>query len=114
MPTPTEIFEKTAAAPSKTEDFTFYTTVATEVCESLKAEIDNGVEVDDAWHNKVDTYLQYVLDYYPDEAVPPAVRMALTTYQLPLDASKLKSFESHDGRLSRVVMASMQARQSQD
>lgn len=102
------IFDGTATAPATYEFYRhaeFYTELASTVCTKLKSTVADTVT--EQWHANADSFLKYILDWYPDEEVAPAVKMALTEYQLPLDASKLNSFDSHDGRLTKMVMASL-------
>ena len=106
-PTVESIFSGEALAPSEYNGYgaNLYTLLATAVCTELKSTVTDPVT--EQWHTNADSFLKYILDWYPDEEVAPSVKMALTEYQLPLDASKLNSFDSHDGRLTKMVMASL-------
>ena len=55
-----------------------------------------------------DRFFRYMMDNFPTELVVMGAKTALTTYNLPLDASKMKSFNEFHKRFGKYVLSAME------
>jgi len=60
------------------------------LCYELKDMADKKVK---DWDAKADNFFRYMMDCFPTELVVMGAKTALTNYNLPLDATKLKNFD---------------------
>ena len=74
------------------------------LCYELKERADKKVK---DWDKMADRFFQYMMKNFPTELVVMGAKTALTNYDLPLDASKMKSFDEFHKRFGKYVMSAM-------
>ena len=74
------------------------------LCYELKDRADKKVK---GWDKMADCFFKYMMKNFPTELVVMGAKTALTNYDLPLDASKMKSFEEFHSRYGKYVMNAM-------
>jgi MoxR-like ATPase len=74
------------------------------LCYELKDRADKKVQ---GWDKMADCFFKYMMKNFPTELVVMGAKTALTNYDLPLDASKMKSFEEFHSRYGKYVMNAM-------
>ena len=75
------------------------------LCYELKERADKKVK---DWDAMADRFFQYMMKNFPTELVVMGAKTALTNYDLPLDASKMKSFDEFHKRFGKYVMNAME------
>ena len=75
------------------------------LCYELKERADKKVE---KWDAMADRFFNYMMSNFPTELVVMGAKTALTNYDLPLDASKMKSFDEFHKRFGKYVMNAME------
>ena len=75
------------------------------LCYELKERADKKVE---KWDAMADRFFEYMMKNFPTELVVMGAKTALTNYDLPLDASKMKSFDDFHKRFGKYVMNAME------
>jgi len=75
------------------------------LCYELK---DLAEKNDKGWDNKADNFFRYMMDNFPTELVVMGAKVALTNYDLPLDASKMKNFDEFHKRFGKYVLSAME------
>lgn len=55
-----------------------------------------------------DRFFGYMMTNFPTELVVMGAKTALTTYNLPLDASKMASFSEFHKRFGKYVLSAME------
>ena len=75
------------------------------LCYDLK---DLAEKKDKAWDSKADNFFRYMMDNFPTELVVMGAKVALTNYDLPLDASKMKNFDEFHKRFGKYVLSAME------
>jgi len=75
------------------------------LCYELKERADKKVE---KWDAMADRFFNYMMTNFPTELVVMGAKTALTNYDLPLDASKMKSFDEFHKRFGKYVMNAME------
>ena len=75
------------------------------LCYELKERADKKVE---KWDAMADRFFEYMMKNVPTELVVMGAKTALTTYDLPLDASQMKSFDEFHKRFGKYVMNAME------
>jgi hypothetical protein len=56
-----------------------------------------------------DYFFRYMMDNFPTELVVMGAKTALTNYDLPLDATKMKSFDEFHKRFGKYVLSAMES-----
>jgi hypothetical protein len=56
-----------------------------------------------------DMFFRYMMDNFPTELVVMGAKTALTNYDLPLDATKMKSFDEFHKRFGKYVLSAMES-----
>lgn len=74
------------------------------LCYELQALVDKA---DKDFNSKTDHFFQFMMDNFPTELVVMGARTAIATYNLPLDPTRMKSFESFQNRFGKYVMSAM-------
>ena len=74
------------------------------LCYELKDRADKKVK---GWDTMADCFFEYMMKNFPTELVVMGAKTALTNYDLPLDASKMKSFDEFHQRYGKYVMNAM-------
>lgn len=60
------------------------------------------------WDGMADYFFRYMMDNFPTELVVMGAKTALTNYDLPLDATKMKSFDDFHRRFGKYVLQAME------
>ena len=75
------------------------------LCYELK---DRAEKKAKGWDDMADNFFSYMMTNFPTELVVMGAKTALTNYDLPLDASKMKSFDEFHKRFGKYVLSAMQ------
>jgi hypothetical protein len=60
------------------------------------------------WDDMADKFFRYMMDNFPTELVVMGAKTALTNYDLPLDATKMNSFDEFHKRFGKYVLSAME------
>jgi len=74
------------------------------LCYELKERADKKVK---GWDEMSDNFFRYMMDNFPTELVVMGAKTALTNYDLPLDTTKMTSFNEFNTRFGKYVMKAM-------
>jgi len=80
-------------------------TLTTSLCYELR---DVAEKQDKKFNEKADRFFEYMMANFPTELVVMGAKTALTNYNLPLDASKMKSFDEFHKRFGKYVLSAME------
>jgi AAA domain (dynein-related subfamily) len=75
------------------------------LCYELK---DRAEKKSKNWDDNADCFFRYMMDNFPTELVVMGAKTALTNYDLPLDATKMKSFDEFHKRFGKYVLSAME------
>ena len=75
------------------------------LCYELKDRAEKKVK---GWDEQADHFFRYMMDNFPTEIVVMGAKTALTNYDLPLDATKMKSFDEFHKRFGKYVLRAME------
>jgi hypothetical protein len=75
------------------------------LCYELK---DRAEKKTAKWDDLADKFFRYMMDNFPTELVVMGAKTALTNYDLPLDATKMKSFDEFHKRFGKYVLSAME------
>ena len=75
------------------------------LCYELK---DCAEKKDKKFDDKADKFFEYMMANFPTELVVMGAKTALTNYDLPLDATKMKSFDEFHKRFGKYVLSAME------
>jgi len=75
------------------------------LCYELK---DRAEKKTAKWDDMADKFFRYMMDNFPTELVVMGAKTALTNYDLPLDATKMKSFDEFHKRFGKYVLTAME------
>ena len=75
------------------------------LCYELK---DRAEKKTKGWDDMADLFFRYMMDNFPTELVVMGAKTALTNYDLPLDATKMKSFDEFHKRFGKYVLSAME------
>jgi hypothetical protein len=75
------------------------------LCYELK---DRAEKKSKDWDSMADNFFRYMMDNFPTELVVMGAKTALTNYDLPLDATKMKSFDEFHKRFGKYVLSAME------
>jgi hypothetical protein len=75
------------------------------LCYELKDCAEKG---DKKFDDKADLFFRYMMDNFPTELVVMGAKTALTNYELPLDATKMKNFDEFHKRFGKYVLSAME------
>ena len=76
------------------------------LCYELK---DRAEKKTKNWDDNADAFFRYMMDNFPTELVVMGAKTALTNYDLPLDATKMKSFDEFHKRFGKYVLSAMES-----
>ena len=76
------------------------------MCYELKQSL--GVVKDAEFHNMSDNFFRFAMDNFETELVVMGARIALTTYNLPFQPTKLKNFDEFHQRYGKYILASQE------
>ena len=60
------------------------------------------------WNEQSDFFFRFMMDNFPTEIVVMGAKVALTQYNLPFDASKLKSFDEFHDKYGKYIISAME------
>ena len=75
------------------------------LCYELKDQADKKSKTFDS---QADNFFRYMMDNFPTELVVMGAKTGLTNYNLPLDATKMKSFDEFHKRFGKYVLSAME------
>ena len=75
------------------------------LCYELK---DRAEKKTKEWDGMADNFFAYMMANFPTELVVMGAKTALTNYDLPLDATKMKSFDEFHKRFGKYVLSAME------
>jgi hypothetical protein len=75
------------------------------LCYELKDRADKKAK---GWDSMADNFFRYMMDCFPTELVVMGAKTALTNYDLPLDATKMKNFDEFHKRFGKYVLSAME------
>lgn len=75
------------------------------LCYELKDRADKKAK---GWDANADAFFRYMMDNFPTELVVMGAKTALTNYNLPLDATKMQSFDEFHKRFGKYVLQAME------
>ena len=102
MPKPEEILSGKVTTLDVKEVSAMYSLVIS-MCYELKDAVEN--KVDDAkFHTMADYFFRYMMDNFETELVVMGARIALTTYNLPFQPTKLKHFDDFHNRYGKYIL----------
>ncbi len=79
--------------------------LTTSLCYELK---DRAEKKSKEWDKMADRFFRYMMDNFSTEIVVMGAKTALTNYNLPLDASKMESFDEFHKRFGKYVLKAME------
>ncbi len=74
------------------------------MCYELKEA--HGSVKESEWHSMTDNFFRFMMDNFETELVVMGARIALTTYNLPFQPTKLKNFDEFHNRYGKYILAS--------
>jgi len=75
------------------------------LCYELKEQAEKKAK---NWDDMADCFFRYMMDNFPTEIVVMGAKTALSNYNLPLDATKMKSFDEFHKRFGKYVLSAME------
>lgn len=75
------------------------------LCYELKDQAEKKAK---DWDSQADNFFRYMMDNFPTELVVMGAKTALTNYDLPLDATKMKNFDEFHKRFGKYVLSAME------
>jgi hypothetical protein len=75
------------------------------LCYELKDQAEKKAK---DWDSQADLFFRYMMDNFPTELVVMGAKTALTNYDLPLDATKMKNFDEFHKRFGKYVLSAME------
>jgi hypothetical protein len=106
MPKPEEILSGKVKDLQVKEVSAMYSLVIS-MCYELKGAIERKV-ADKEFHVMSDNFFRYMMDNFETELVVMGARIALTTYNLPFQPTKLKNFDEFHQRYGKYILQASQ------
>jgi hypothetical protein len=79
--------------------------LVTSLCYELKDAVEKKVD-DKKFHEMSDNFFKYMMDNFETELVVMGARIALTTYDLPFQPTKLKHFDEFHAKYGKYILQS--------
>jgi hypothetical protein len=76
------------------------------LCYEMKERAEKGVK---DWNKQSDRFFQFMMENFPTELVVMGAKTALTNYDLPLDPTKMESFDEFHKRFGKYVLQAMES-----
>jgi hypothetical protein len=102
MPKPEDILSGKEKDLNVKEVSAMYSLVIS-MCYELKGAIERKV-ADKEFHNMADNFFAYMMKNFETELVVMGARIALTTYNLPFQPTKLKNFDEFHNRYGKYIL----------
>ena len=106
LPNPSDILAGTTKELKVKEISAMYSLVVS-LCYELKDQLGKISEKE--WHSQVDNFFAYMMDNFETEIVVMGARIALTTYELPMQPTKLKNFDRLYEKYGKYIVSSNRA-----
>lgn len=103
LPKPEDILSGKAKELDIKEVSAMYSLVIS-LCYELKSAIERKVS-DKEFHEMADNFFAYMMKNFETELVVMGARIALTTYQLPFQPTKLKNFDEFHQRYGKYILS---------
>jgi hypothetical protein len=102
MPNPVDILKGKVKELNVKEVSAMYSLVIS-MCYELKAQVADK-PVDKEFHDMADNFFGYMMKNFETELVVMGARIALTTYNLPFQPTKLKNFDEFHQRFGKYIL----------
>ena len=102
MPNPLDILKGKVTGLEIREVSAMYSLVVG-MCYELKDSLDNGASTVDL-HKMADNFFSFMMDNFEVELVIMGAKVALTTYKLPLQPTKLKNFDTFHKKYGKYIL----------
>ena len=102
MPNPADILKGKVKGLDVKEVSAMYSLVIS-MCYELKQAVEKKVP-DKEFHEMADNFFGYAMENFETELVVMAARIALTTYNLPFQPTKLKNFDEFHQRYGKYIL----------
>ena len=103
LPNPSDILSG-KVTELKTKEISAKYSLVISMCYELKEAYDNKV-ADKEFHSMADNFFKFMMDNFETELVVMGARVALTTYALPFQPSKLTTFDAFHQRFGKYIVA---------
>ena len=103
LPKPEDILAGKAKELSVKEVSAMYSLVVS-MCYELKDALENRKVADKDFHSMSDNFFRFMMDNFETELVVMGARIALTTYNLPFQPTKLKNFDEFHQRYGKYIL----------
>jgi hypothetical protein len=80
-------------------------TLTTSLCYELQAADQQKVK---NWDKMADYFFKFMMDNFPTELVVMGAKVAMTTYGLPFDTSKLEHFDQFYEKYGKLITMAME------
>ncbi len=104
MPKPEDILNGKVKEFSVKEISAMYS-LTISMCYELQEADKKGVK---GWDSMADNFFGFMMDNFPTELVVMGAKVALTNYELPFDASKLKNFDRFHEKYGKYIIQAME------
>ena len=101
MPNPSDILAG-KVTELKVKEISAMYSLTVSMCYELKDAADKKVK---DWDKMVDYFFRFMMDNFETELVVMGAKVALTNYDLPIDASRMKNFDEFHDRFGKYVIA---------
>ncbi len=102
MPDPVDILKGKVKDLQVKEVSAMYSLVIS-MCYELKAAVENKMDTKE-FHEMADNFFGYMMKNFETELVVMGARIALTTYDLPFQPTKLKNFDEFHSRYGKYIL----------
>lgn len=102
MPNPADILSGKVKDLQVKEVSAMYSLVIS-MCYELKAAVENKTDMK-VFHEQADNFLAYMMKNFETELTVMGARIALTTYNLPFQPTKLKNFDEFHQRFGKYIL----------
>ena len=102
MPKPLDILQGKVKDLDVKEVSAMYSLVIS-MCYELKSALEQGMDTKD-FHAMADNFFAYMMKNFETELVVMGARIALTTYNLPFQPTKLKNFDEFHQRYGKYIL----------
>lgn len=103
MPNPTDILAGKVTGLEVREVSAMYSLVIS-MCYELKDALENKKVNNSDFHKMADNFFRFMIDNFEVELVVMGARVALTTYKLPLQPTKLKNFDEFHKKYGKYIL----------
>ena len=101
MPNPSDILAG-KVTELKVKEISAMYSLTVSMCYELKDAADKKVK---DWDKVADYFFRFMMDNFETELVVMGAKVALTNYDLPIDASRMKNFDEFHDRFGKYVIA---------